>query len=261
MFTKTDLTLQLQQMGLKPTDTVLIHTSLKAVGEVENGADGLIDTFCDYLSDGLFLVPTHTWASVNRNNPHFDVRTAVPCIGTLPRIAAQRKDGIRSLHPTHSIWAHGKDAEAFVRGEENAGSPGAPGFCWDKLADRNAKILLIGVENNRNTFIHSVDERAGLADRISQDAYDAFITDWNGNEIIRPMHWHSCSKIRDVSQFYVNFEKPLVELGAQTFGKLGNATVRIVDAKKCQEIILRIYGRAQSDIFTEFREIPRELYE
>lgn len=260
MITKQQLKDDLHAMGIRGDDTVLIHISLKAVGEVEGGADGLIDAFCEYLSDGLFLVPTHTWNDVNANNPIYDVRTSVPCIGTVPRVAAFRKDGIRSLHPTHSIWAHGKDAENFIRGEENAASPAPVGFCWDRLADVGAKILLIGVTHNRNTFIHSIDERMNLADRLSTTPYDVTIVDHSGTSSVHPMRAHSCSKTNDVSLFYVNFEKPLTELGAQTFGQLGNAQVRIVDAKKCQEIISRIYSRAESDIFTEYREIPENLY-
>ena len=110
IYSKEMLKEQIKAMGILPSDTVLIHTSMRAVGEVEGGADGLIDAFQDYLQDGLFLVPTHTWANVNRDNPQYDVRSAVPCIGTLPRVAAFRPDGIRSLHPTHSIWATGKNA-------------------------------------------------------------------------------------------------------------------------------------------------------
>ena len=76
MYNKEELKRQMAEMGLKSTDTVLIHISLKAVGETENGADGIIDAFCEYLSDGLFLVPTHTLDSVNAKNPVFDVRTS-----------------------------------------------------------------------------------------------------------------------------------------------------------------------------------------
>ena len=88
MFTKEDLTAQIRQMGILPTDTVLIHTSMRAVGQVENGAHGVIDAFRDYLTEGLFLVPTHTWANVTRENPVYDVRSTVPCIGALPTAAA-----------------------------------------------------------------------------------------------------------------------------------------------------------------------------
>ena len=260
MVTKQQIKDDLQTLGILPRDTVLIHTSLKAVGEVEGGADGFIDAFCEYLSEGLFLVPTHTWDCVNADHPHYDVRTSVPCIGTVPRVAAFRKDGIRSLHPTHSVWAHGNNAESFVRGEENAQSPAPVGFCWDRLADAGAKILLIGVTHNRNTFIHSVDERMNLSDRLSAQTYDVTISDSNGRTVTHPMRSHSCSKTNDVSLFYVNFEKPLVELGAQSFGQLGNAQVRIVDAMKCREIVSRIYVRAEADIFTQYREFPEALY-
>lgn len=258
MLTKEILMDQLGRMGILPTDTVLIHTSLKAVGAVENGADGFLDAFCAYLSDGLFLVPTHTWDSVYPAHPCYDVRSSVPCIGVVPQIAAFRRDGIRSLHPTHSIWACGRDAEAFVQGEENAGSPAPVGFCWDKLADRNAKILLIGVGHNRNTFIHSVDERANLTDRLGEP-FDVTIVDRDGSRLHRTTRPHCCSA-GDVSRFYVNFEKPLIELGAQTSGVLGNAEVKIVDAAKCRQIIGQIYARAQEDIFKEYRDIPEELY-
>ena len=53
MFTKAELKEQLRQMGVKSSDTVLIHTSLHAMGPVEGGADGVIDAFCEYLQDGL----------------------------------------------------------------------------------------------------------------------------------------------------------------------------------------------------------------
>ena len=100
----------------------------------------------------------------------------------------------------------------------------------------------------------------GLPDRIGTEPFDVTIIDHDGNASVHPMRPHRCSKTNDVSQFYVNFEKPLVELGAQTMGKFGNADVRIVDAKKCREIVGRIYRRASEDIFCEFREIPQELY-
>ena len=118
MFTIEQLKEQIRAMGIEKDDTVLIHTSMRAVGPVEKGANGVIDAFCQVLSEGLFLVPTHTWAVVNRANPVYDVRSTVPNIGALPSVAAFRPDGIRSLHPTHSIWGHGADAEEYLRGEE-----------------------------------------------------------------------------------------------------------------------------------------------
>lgn len=260
MFTKEYLKEQLKTMGLCSTDTVLIHTSMRAVGEVENGADGVIDAFCEYLSDGLFLVPTHTWGNVTEEQPVYDVAGTPTCIGALPNVAAFRKDGVRSLHPSHSIWGHGERAAEFLKGEESLPTPMPPGSAWARLAEEQAKILLIGVKNNRNTFIHAVEELIDVPDRLRSISYTKYIHDAEGNVFESRMAAHYCSRSQDVSQQFVNFEKPLVELGAETFGKLGNAEVRIIDAAKCQEIICRIWERADRDLCVEYMDIPEEWY-
>lgn len=260
MFKKQEIKKQLSQMGLKSTDTVVIHTSMRAIGEVEGGPDGLIDAFCEYLSDGLFVVPTHTWDDVVPENPYYDVRASVPNIGLIPRTAAFREDGVRSLHPTHSVWAYGADAEEYVCNEENALSPTPKGFCWDKLADRHAKILLIGVENDKNTFIHSIEERLALPDRITDVPYDIHITNQKGETLTHPFYQQHCSKTEDISLFFGMFEKPMVEMGVQTFGKLGNAVVRIVDAMGCRELLTTIYTRSKEDIFAQHIDLPESLY-
>lgn len=248
MVTMEELKQQLRAMGIRPDDTVLIHTSLRAVGPVENGADGLIDAFCEYLTEGLFLVPTHTWDNVNRENPVYNVKATVPCIGTLPRVAAFRADGFRSLHPTHSMWGYGKDAAEFLRGEEKAGSPGPVGFAWERLARRNAKILLIGVGNDRNTFIHAVDEIADLPDRLHPEPYDVTIIDHQGKTHQRAFRGHYCSQTNDVSAQFVNFDRAFTELGVWQEGKLGKAKVMVVDSVKCRDTVLKIYSRAKEDI-------------
>lgn len=259
MFTKEQLKSQMAEMGLKPTDTVLIHTSMRAIGPVEGGADGVIDAFCEYLSEGLFIVPTHTWATVSPAKPVYDVRTEKPCIGALPCAAAFRKDGVRSMNATHSVWAHGARAAQFVAGEESVYNGTAPQSCWGRLADENAKILLIGIGNERNTFIHAVEETIGVPDRTGKP-FALTLVYADGSErktIIKP---HGCSKCPDVSANFPNFEKPFNALGVQSFGKLGNAEVRVVDAARCAEVVTMLWEKADYDLCVERREIPEEYY-
>ena len=135
MLTQSDIHAFLRENGIGSGDTVVVHVSMRAIGPVENGCDGLIDGFCSYLREGLFLVPTHTWANVTPEQPIFDVRSTEPCIGALPTVAAFRRDGVRSLHPTHSVAAFGTRAEEFVRGEEKATSPCFAGGVWRRLYD------------------------------------------------------------------------------------------------------------------------------
>ena len=259
MYTKEELKQQIRAMGIRPDDTVLIHISMRSVGAVENGADGVIDAFREYLTEGLFLVPTHTWATVNRSNPVYDVRTTAPCIGALPNVAAFRKDGIRSLHPTHSMWASGKGAAEYVAGEEHCPTPGYPGFAWERLGQVGAKILLIGVGHERNTFIHAVEEIADIPDRLSQP-FDVTVVDYNGVAHTHAYSNHYCSRHPHVSEQFPNFDKAFDYHQVQTMGKFGNADVKVVDAAKCRDVVLKIYSRTKEDLCIEHRELPEELY-
>ena len=76
------------------------------------------------------------------------------------------------------------------------------------------------------------------------------------------MHPHYCTKTDDISGYFINFENALINQGAQTFGQLGNAEVRIVDAQKCQDVIMRIYSRSTDfeQYVTEFFDIPEERF-
>lgn len=255
-YEKSDVKNDLFKLGIKPDDTVLIHTSFKSLGEIEGGPDSFIDSFCEYLSDGTFIIPTHTWSNVNQQSPVYNVNETPPCIGLVPRVAAQRKDGIRSLHPTHSVWVYGKNKEKFVKGEENAETPAPVGGCWWKLGECGAKILLIGVGLNRNTYIHAVDEIAGLEDRLAREPFDTTTIDWDGKAYHGKMRPH----YNTGSENFGNFERPLTELGAITKGKLCDADVLVVDAAKCRDVLLTIYSRTSENLCLEIREIPEKYW-
>ncbi len=234
---------QIKDMGIKEDDTVVIHSSLRAVGKTENGADGIIDAFCGYLKNGLFIVPTHTWATVTPGHPVFCLNESVPCVGTLPTVAAKRKDGIRSCHPTHSVMAFGKRAAEYVAGEEFAETPTPVFGCWGRLKDEKAKILLAGVGLDKNTFIHSIDEAACMPDRLMPPrqftVYDA-----NGVPHNRRLSCHHCSKTGDVSHYFTKFEKLLYESGALKYGSLVVSKPFVCEADKVLDAVLPIFVKA-----------------
>ena len=55
--TKDSLIKDIQRMGIGPEDTVLIHSSMKAIGPVEGGAEAVIDALMDYFAPGLLCFP------------------------------------------------------------------------------------------------------------------------------------------------------------------------------------------------------------
>lgn len=262
MVTEKDIHRFLRESGVRRDDKVTVHVSLRAIGKIENGADGMIDAFSSYLSDGLFIVPTHTWRNVNRENPYYDVRSTEPCIGTLARIAAFRPDGVRSLHPTHSVAAFGKDAALYVKGEEKYGTPAPPESCLSRLYEENGKVLLIGVGHERNTYLHAVDERLKIPDRIHPDSYVITIRDYDGNLIQSPpYHPHHTAALRTgVSDYYPNFKEAFEYVGAVTYSQLGNALVYCCDARKMTDTVRMIWERAGRDLCLVHEPIPEQYY-
>ena len=158
MYTKEELKQQLRNVGLTGKETILIHSSMKAIGEVEGGADIVLDAWMEYFSEGLLLLPTHTWANVNAQHPVYDYRNTPSCVGLLTNLFRQREGVVRSLHPTHSLAGYGKNAAEYLAGEEERNTPCTPGGAYDRLKDCGGKILLVGVGHERNTYIHSVEE-------------------------------------------------------------------------------------------------------
>lgn len=166
-YNKQQLKDQLESMGLKGDETILIHSSMKSIGEVDGGADAVLDAWMEYFKDGLLLLPTHTWKTVNADNPVYNPQTTPSCVGLLTNMFMKRDGVIRSLHPTHSMASYGKNAAEYLAGEEYNNTPCTPGGCYDRLKDAGGKVLLVGVGHERNTYIHSVEEVLNVPNRLS----------------------------------------------------------------------------------------------
>lgn len=262
MVTKNDIFRMLESSNIKHDDIVTIHCSLRAIGEIENGADGLIDAVSEYLSEGLFVVPTHTWANVNKENPFFDVKTTVPCIGTLAKVAAFRKDAVRSLHPTHSVAVFGKGAAEYVKGEEHSATPAPLGGCLSRLYEENGKILLVGVGHERNTYLHAADERYDIQNRLNPNTFEITIQDYDGNLLKSPQfHTHYTEGVSFCcSDFYPNYEEVFDYFGAVTYSTLGNAKVYCCDARNMTDIVKLLWEKTDHDLCVREEKIPETYY-
>lgn len=230
--TKDSLIAQLSAM--LPSDaTVLMHSSCKSLGQMENGGDTILDALTEYFSRGLVVLPTHTWATVNDRQPVYDVLYTPVCIGLLPELFRKRPGVHRSWHPTHSVAAFGADAEEFVRGDENCPTPCARDSAWGRLYDRDAYVLLVGVELNRMTFFHGVEEWNGIPGRLKETPNRYVVIPPDGGRIVRDYYPH-CG---DSSQLYPKAETALLHAGAMRMEKLGDATVRLLSCRKSAEVV------------------------
>ena len=115
------------------------------------------------------------------------------------------------------------------------------------------------MKNDKNTFIHAVEEIADIPDRLGKP-YEVVIRDRTGKESRHAFRPHSCSRSPDVSRHFVNFDEALTATGAQHFGRLGEAEVRIVSARRCRDVLLSIFAHADRDLCIAPTEIPPEWY-
>lgn len=225
MYTKKDLTAHLKQIGVHSNGTLMVHLSCKSVGEVDGRGETVLDALCEYMADGLLVLPTHTWANVNDKNPVMDVTYTPVCVGAVPELFRKRSGVYRSLHPTHSVGAFGKDAAAFVQGEHTVTTPCGKGGVYHKLWERNAQILLIGVNFTNNTFIHGIEEWDGGVGSISQTKTDLYVVNHEGRRLHTPQYRH-CAPLG--SNTFSKLEPDCIAQGHLTIGRFGDATTRLI---------------------------------
>ncbi len=231
MHTKEFLMGQLRSLGIAPGDTVTIHSSLKQIGPVAGGGEGLIRAFREAVEEGLVLIPAHTYLNI-REEPVFDVRETLPCIGTLPKVAvelANRGEGVRSLNPSHSVVAFGEGAAEFVAEDALVETALPMSGCYGKLCRCRGKILLAGVGLNKNTFLHAVFE---AVEENHNPKTPVTVIDQDGRETLR---WNS--RAYGYSADFTRFETALEKAGALRRGKLGDAETLVCDAALSFQVV------------------------
>jgi aminoglycoside 3-N-acetyltransferase len=256
MYTKENLLNQLESLNIYREGTLLIHSSMKSIGNVQGGADTVLDVFSEYMKDGLLVLPTHTWSYINAGNPKFYVNDSPSCIGILPELFRKRSGVMRSLHPTHSVAALGMDADEFVSGNEFFDTPCARGSSCGKLLDRKATIMLLGVTLIRNTFIHGVEEWADIPGRLSDSKEQLYTVLPNGDEILVPSRRH-CGE--SWSHYFWKVEDIFINNGAMYKGKFGDAEVRICDTVRMTDILFKML-KVNPRLFSDNNPVDIDSY-
>lgn len=264
IYTQRELTEQLSTLTEKRDGIVLMHSSLRLIGRVEGGAEGLLNCLIEYFTaeGGLFCIPTHTWAFMKREIT-LDFQNPETCLGALSELAARDPRGIRSENPTHSMTVYGdrERAEEFVRGEIDCTSGTAPESCYGRIYREGGSILLAGVAQNRNTYLHCVEEMLGVTNRLSEEPKHVVIRRADGTTVERMVHGHHTDFTSDVSLRFVKYETAFRYHRAITDGFLGDAPTQFCDARKMYDTMALIRERTEgTDPLSDEKIIPPTAY-
>jgi len=240
MHTYKSLTEDMASLGVKRDGVMLVHSSMKSIGEVEGRADTVLDVLMDYFKeDGLLVFPTLTWSNVNDRQPYYNVRETPSVVGILPQLFRQRPGVRRSLHPTHSLAAYGPEAEVFVEGHERFDSPAAMFSPWRRLVGLKAKILFLGASIAHNTFLHGVEEWGHGFNILTESKQQLVSIDYDGRKIPVPSRRH----LGGHSGYYANLEPHFKAIGAWSEGHFGDAHCILLDAAKIARFVIGLLAK------------------
>jgi len=225
--TRQDLVNGLRRLGLAAGDRVIVHSALSAFGDVEGGADTVIDALLEVLGeDGTLLMP----AMPGGGGP-FNVRTSPSRVGAITEAFRKRRGVLRSRHPSHSVCAMGRDAKWFVADHHQAPTAYNEGTPYRRTLDLG-KILLLGCDQDRNTSLHTLEcmANAPYLRTITREYVD------EGGRVKEMTVKQMAGPHRD----FIGLDRRFREEGVMTVGKIGDAVCRLMDGPG----VLRIGGAA-----------------
>jgi aminoglycoside 3-N-acetyltransferase len=164
IISKSDLMLFLRKSGIVEGDDLFIHSSLKGLGYIENGPATLINALKEVVGEeGTLVFPTFTINSsmhetLTDPNHVFNVKTSVSTVGAITNEFLKTKGIKRSLHPTHSVAAWGKNAEFICQGHHLADTNFGVGTPFEKFLSLNGKLVGIGINYAPVTFYHVFED-------------------------------------------------------------------------------------------------------
>ena len=159
------LVTDLRALGLEPGDTVLVHSSLKSIGYVENGPRTVIEAIYQSVSpDGTVVLPTYylpvgtIYETCKLKDYIFDPRIHGTNLGRLPEEFLRYPGVERSLHPTHSVSALGRNARYLTEAHHLATSTFGKGSPWDRLLEIGGKVAGIGIPMAPGGLYHPLED-------------------------------------------------------------------------------------------------------
>ena len=208
---KAEIKQGLQALGLKEGDIVLLHSSLSSMGKVEGGAVAVVEAFLETLGKAGTL--------------------AAPVFGSLGILADAVKewpDAVISDCPKGTVAAIGADAGKICIDHWQADTVHGEGSPYLKIAGLGGYICLLGVDQDRNTTMHSVEALLQLP----------YLNSTSGT-VLTPQGaaqktWkHYPGPHRD----FIGLDKLLRASGKMKIGKIGNAVTRLIKSQDLIEIL------------------------
>lgn len=222
---------QLHALGVEPGAVLLVHTSFRAVGPVEGGADGLIDALLAAIGPhGTLVMPS--WSG--EDDEPFEPEHTVPApdLGIVPSIFWRRLGVRRSLHQ-HAFAATGPQSELVLR-DPLPLPPHIPQSPVGRVRDLDGQVLLLGVNHDADTTVHLAELEADVPYRVPKHC--TVVRDGRKVRVDYGENDHCCRR-------FVLVDDWLRERGLQAEGRVGHGTARLVRSRDIVDVVVRALRR------------------
>jgi len=244
--TAAQLKINLESIGIRVGDHLMVHASLSKMGFIEGGADTVVEVLKECVgADGLILMPTSPIARLQLDyvsaNPLFDVLDTPSAMGKVSEVFRTSDGVVRSYHPTEPVAAWGAQAYEYIKDHTNKNTP----YHWDspygKLIQHSGKILYIGVTlDNAGTHLHTLEDAVdvGVPVYYAQE-FRLPVRDYEGKELIvtTKVHNPEYSKKRRCDELLPMFLRE----GVYREVYIGKTKTLVFDAKKMFDVMVSAF--------------------
>ncbi|MFA9477507.1 AAC(3) family N-acetyltransferase [Phycisphaerales bacterium AB-hyl4] len=226
MDTVSQLTLagQLRNLGVQPGGVLLVHTAYSKIKPVEDGPKGLIAALRKSVGPtGTLVMPS---MSFDDEHP-FDI-TATPCpeMGVVADMFWRQPGVLRSDSP-HAFAAVGRHADV-ITADHPIDPPHGMNSPVGRAYERDAQVLLLGIDHTANTTIHLAEELAGV--RYRRDQRITILRDGEPEIFEYREIDHCCENFAFVDRW-------LDERSLQRRGVVGHGEVRLVRSQDIVDVV------------------------
>jgi aminoglycoside N3'-acetyltransferase len=228
------LVADLRGLGVGAGELLMVHASLRAIGPVAGGADGVLDALEAAVGPrGTVLMPLGADDDVTP----FDALTtpADPEVGTLAEVFRTRPRTIVSDHPEGRFGASGPVAEALTEQVpwDDYYGPGSP---LDRFVQAGGRVLRLGADLDTLTLLHLAEYVVPLPDK-RRVRRERIVAGRDGPEL-RTVSCHDDSDgivDRPGEDYFARILRAYLETGRAATGTVGRATSEILDARDVLE--------------------------
>lgn len=191
ILTTKDLISDLKSAGFREGDVIMVHSSLSRIGNVDTGADGVIQSLMEGVTQaGTILMPTYGSASEveddYKNGKIVDLRVKASTTGIITEKFRQKPHVYRSSHPFSSVCAWGKHAEYVTSSHADDRRICHPNSPIARFVDLKGKVVGIGVGLGPISIYHVIEDTWDkFPFEVHSQPFQVEYIDNNGKNVIR----------------------------------------------------------------------------